>query len=185
MVITLVGYRGVGKSTVAPELARRLGWSWMDADVELERRAGCSIAEMFRSRGESSFRALEADILADLLSRDRLVLAAGGGAVLNDETRRRMQQAGPVVWLSAPIDVLVDRLARDASTGQRRPSLTGLPPYEEIRELLARREPLYAAVASVRIDTADRSVEEIVAELLPQLACEAPASPAAGESAAC
>ena len=101
MILTLIGTRGTGKSTVAPLLAERLGWDWIDADVELERRAGRSIREIFASDGEPVFRALERQNLLELLQRDRLVLAAGGGAILNADTRRDFRAAGPVVWLQA------------------------------------------------------------------------------------
>ncbi len=76
MVITLIGYRGVGKSTVAPLLASRLGWNWIDADVEIEQRAGRSIAEIFAQEGEPGFRTRESGVLTDLLSRNHLVIAA-------------------------------------------------------------------------------------------------------------
>src|SRR5512144_1080339 len=101
MIITLIGTRGTGKSTIAPLLAARLGWEWIDADIELERRAGKSIREIFATEGEPAFRTLERQTLVDLLKRDRLVIAAGGGAILNPDTRRDVQSAGPVVWLQA------------------------------------------------------------------------------------
>ena len=80
MILTLIGYRAVGKTTLAKLLAERLGWDWIDADVEIERRAGKSIARIFAEEGEPAFRDLEAKVIADLCRRDRLVLAAGGGA---------------------------------------------------------------------------------------------------------
>lgn len=169
MVITLVGYRGTGKSTVGPALADRLGWAFVDADPEIERRAGRTIRDIFDREGEPHFRKLEAETLAEFLGRDRLVLAPGGGAVLSDQTRERMRAAGPVVWLTAPVDLLLERLQRDPTTGERRPSLTGLPPRQEIEELLARREPLYADAATIRIDTAGRDVKSLVDEICARL----------------
>ncbi|HEY2253705.1 MAG TPA: shikimate kinase, partial [Planctomycetaceae bacterium] len=82
MVITLIGYRGSGKTTVAQSLAARLGWSWIDADAVIEDAAGCTIKEIFAAEGESGFRDRERRALAELLTRDKLVLAAGGGAIL-------------------------------------------------------------------------------------------------------
>jgi shikimate kinase len=169
MVITLIGYRGTGKSTVGPRLAARLGWTFLDADPEIERRAGQTIRDIFQHRGEAEFRRLEADFLAEALQRNDLVLAPGGGAILNEATRERMKNAGPVVWLSAPIDVIAGRMDADATTAERRPALTALPPRAEIEELLAKRTPLYAQAASLKVETGGRSVESIVDEILDSL----------------
>lgn len=169
MAVTLIGYRGCGKSTVAPALAERLGWPWFDADVELERRAGRSIREIFARDGEPFFRDLEQAVLADLLARGDVVVAAGGGAVLREANRATMRRAGPVFWLSATADVLFERIHGDPTTAARRPSLTGLDPREEILQLLSKREPLYRETATAVIDAGRRSVADIVAEILATL----------------
>src|SRR5581483_8052208 len=85
--IALIGYRGSGKSTVAQELAARLGWTWLDADTVLEERAGCTIHEMFLREGESAFREREAALLVELCALPRLVLATGGGVILREDNR--------------------------------------------------------------------------------------------------
>lgn len=171
MVITLIGYRGTGKSTLAAPLARRLGWDWIDADVELERRAGRSIKDIFAADGEPEFRRLERELLAELLQRDRLVIAAGGGAILNEATRADLQAAGPVIWLRASADTIEHRLATDLTTGQRRPNLTSSGGREEIERLLAIREPLYRQCATITLDSdkiaAERLVEQAMQELPP------------------
>jgi shikimate kinase len=161
MVITLIGYRGSGKSTVAQELATRLGWEWNDADAVVEESAGLTIREIFATEGESGFRRREREAIAGLLKSENLVLAAGGGAVLNADTRREMQAAGPVVWLQASVSVLCARIAADPTTAQRRPNLSG-GGTDEIARLLAEREPLYGDCASHTIDTDTLSVAEIV-----------------------
>src|SRR5690348_4091507 len=97
--LVLIGYRGTGKTTVAQLLALRLGWDWIDADVELELRAGKSIAAMFADDGEPAFRELETQVLADLVRREKAVIAAGGGAVMKDANRAALALAGCVVWL--------------------------------------------------------------------------------------
>ena len=122
MVITLVGYRGCGKSSVAPLLAAALGWSWVDSDDVVETQAGCSIRQIFESEGEPGFRVRETAALRDLLGRTQLVIAAGGGAVLAEENRRMMTAAGPVVWLQASDETLASRISGDSATGQRRPT---------------------------------------------------------------
>ena len=95
MIITLVGYRGCGKSSVAQALASRLGRDFVDADAEIERRSGRSIREIFDEQGESGFRRIEREVISELLTGPGVVLAAGGGAVLNAETRKEMKSAGP------------------------------------------------------------------------------------------
>ena len=171
MVITLIGYRGTGKSTLAAPLARRLGWEWIDADVELERRAGRSIKDIFATDGEPEFRRLERELLAELLKRDRLVIAAGGGAILNEATRADMQAAGPVIWLHASADTIERRLATDPTTGQRRPNLTSNGGREEIERLLAIREQLYRQCATITLNSdkiaAEQLVDQAVQQLLP------------------
>ena len=96
MIVTLIGYRGTGKTSVAPPLAARLGFDVIDADAEIERRAGRTIRAIFADEGEAGFRARERDVMAEYLAKSRLVIAAGGGAVLNADTRTAMQQARPV-----------------------------------------------------------------------------------------
>ena len=162
MVITLIGYRGTGKSTLASPLAQRLGWDWIDADVELERRAGRSIQNIFATDGEPEFRRLERELLAELLQRDRLVIAAGGGAIMNEATRAEMKSAGPVVWLQASADAIERRLATDPTTGQRRPNLTSTGGRAEIERLLALREPLYRECATIVLDSENISIAEMV-----------------------
>ena len=166
MVVTLIGYRGTGKTTVAPLLAGRLNFEWIDADTELERRAGRTVREIFESESESGFRARESALLAELLERDRLVIAAGGGAVLDSNTRERMRVAGPVVWLRATAPTIERQIAADPVTRDRRPNLTAEGGRREIDSLLAVREPLYRETASSTVDVDDRSVDEVVAAIL-------------------
>ncbi|MBI1347701.1 shikimate kinase [bacterium] len=169
MIISLIGYRGTGKSSVAPALAERLGWDWVDADVALESRAGRSIREIFATDGEPEFRRLERETLKFLLQRDHLVIAAGGGAILNAETRRDFRHAGPVVWLTAEVATIAARLQADPTTAARRPSLTGQSFTDEIASVLKVREPLYRETATIIMPTEHRTVAEIVREILVQL----------------
>lgn len=169
MNLYLIGYRGVGKSTLAALLAGRLGRTWIDADVELERRAGRTIAEIFASQGEQAFRDLESLVLAELSQRDGLVVALGGGVVLREENRRALA-GGKVVWLTADPETIHRRLAADHTTADRRPSLTSLDGLDEIRELLAQREPLYRQCADLVVDAQSATPEQIAERISAELA---------------
>ncbi len=166
MVITLIGYRGSGKSSVAAPLADALSWDWVDADDEIEQKAGCTIREIFERDGELRFRELEEEVLEDLLSRDKLVIAAGGGAVLSETTRQRIKQAGPVIWLKASVETLASRINADKTTAERRPDLTSTGGRNEIEEMLSQRELLYRDCSTAIIDTDGLSVDEIVTSIL-------------------
>lgn len=184
MVITLIGYRGSGKTTVAERLARRLGCAWIDADAELERREGRSIAEIFASEGEAGFRRRERLLLQELLRQDRLVLSAGGGAILHPETRQELRAAGPVVWLQADVETLARRIAQDPLSAERRPQLTTLGGQAEIQAVLAAREPLYRETAHLTIETTQLSADEVVdaiAAALRERVDELPSSPPGGQ----
>ncbi len=169
MVITLIGYRGCGKSSIAPRLAKRLEWNWVDSDRVIEERAGCSIRQIFEDEGEAGFRKRESEIIAELLQQDRLVLASGGGAILVEENRIRMKAAGPVVWLHASIDALAKRLSRARSAGENRPSLTGRPIAEEVAEVMATREPLYRECATIVVDSEREWPEQVARRIARQI----------------
>jgi len=167
--IFLIGYRGTGKSAVARELADRLNRSFLDADEEIERRAGKSIAAMFAEDGEEPFRELEAQVVADMCSKSNAVISLGGGAVLREENRGAITAAGPVVWLTASVETIAARIAADETTTSRRPNLTATGGRVEIEAVLAARTPIYRACATFVIDTDDRTpadvADGIVAEL--------------------
>ncbi len=163
MAVTLIGYRGTGKSSVAPHLAALWGWDWIDADVELERRAGRTIREIFATDGEPVFRTLERELLKELLQSRRLTIAAGGGAILSAETRKRMRASGPVIWLQANVATIARRIGQDATTAARRPNLTTQGGIAEIQKLLAVREPFYSSTAMFSV-TVDTDPPEIIAK---------------------
>jgi shikimate kinase len=164
--VFLIGYRGSGKSTVARELAERLGFDWIDADDEIERRAGKSISEIFRDDGEPAFRALESDVVADLCELRHHVVALGGGAVMSEVNRTAIRLAGLVIWLKASVAALAERMAADTSTQSRRPNLTQAGGLSEIEVMLATREPIYRSCAAYEIDTEGKSPEAIVDEIV-------------------
>ncbi len=163
--VVLVGYRCTGKSSVAPRVARALGWTSVDMDDAIVCRSGKSIREIFRVEGEEGFRQREADLLAELVRQPNLVIAAGGGVVLRPENRRILRPL-PVVWLRARPEVIVRRLVADARSGENRPPLTDLDLQDEIVVLLQQRTPLYEAVAKLTIDTDELPVEQVAERIV-------------------
>lgn len=169
-VVTLIGYRGTGKSAVARELARVLGCTWHDADAELERTLGTSIAALVAGRGEAAFREEEAALLAALLAPIDGVLATGGGVVLSAANRDLLRRkGGMVVWLTAPADVIRRRLAADPATARSRPALSGGDPLLEVDAALAARDALYRECAVAVVDTSRSPPPEVAAEILARL----------------
>ena len=172
MAVTFIGYRGSGKSVVGATVAGRLNAPFVDADDEVERIAGQTIAEIFATGGEAAFRSLEQQVMADLLREPRLVIAAGGGAITSPETRQRLKTSGPVIYLRVTPATAEERILACSTTRQRRPALTSLPLRAEIESTLADREPLYRQCATIVVDTDDRPVGEIVEEVLAALPAE-------------
>jgi shikimate kinase len=172
MNVFLIGYRGSGKTTVAAVLAERLGWLWIDADAELERRAGKTIKQIFAEQSEKAFRELESLVLADLVKLDHHIMALGGGVVLREENRRLLAGHGKIVWLQASPEVLMARISTDATTAERRPNLTGQGGLAEIRTLLAERTPIYASCADLTVSAENKSAAEIARQITDELQLE-------------
>ncbi len=148
--ITLVGLMGVGKSSVGRRLANALDLPFKDADVEIEAAAGRSIPDIFAEMGEPAFREGERRVITRLLENPPHVLATGGGAFMNDETRALIKERSISVWLKADLDVLVRRVSRKDS----RPLLSGKDPLAVLTELAEKRYPVYAQ-ADIMVETGD------------------------------
>jgi shikimate kinase len=154
--LVLIGMMGSGKSTIGARVAQRLGLPFVDADVEIEAAAGMPIPEIFATRGEAEFRAGERRVIARLLAHGPQVLATGGGAMMNEETRGRVVELGVSVWLKAEPDVLMRRVRKRAN----RPLLQTADPEGTLRRLLAEREPIYA-LADITVQSTDEPHEAI------------------------
>lgn len=164
---TLIGYRATGKTSVARALAGRLGVAWIDADLELAGRCGRSIAKIIASEGEPGFRARESALLEELLDNPACVLATGGGVVLAESNRRLLERAGrPIVWLTADAATIRRRIAADPVTATTRPALGGSDVLEEVATALAQREPLYAGLADLVIDTSEVAPQAIAQQVV-------------------
>ena len=147
--VVLVGLSGSGKSSIGRRIAAQLGWHFRDSDDEIEQRAGRTVREIFATDGEPAFRELEADVMADLLAgSDRTVIAAGGGAVVTESTRKLLGQPDVfVVWLTASPEFLASRTSKKP----HRPLLDG-DPAAALAGLLADRQAWYEEVADVTYD---------------------------------
>lgn len=163
--IALIGYRGSGKTAVAQQLAEQLGWEWIDADVEIERRAGKTIAAIFADDGETPFRDLEAIVVDLLCLRNQTAIALGGGAILREVNRKAIRRCRTIAWLQATVETLQQRIAADPSTSARRPNLTVAGGRGEIERLLAERTPSYRECATLEVDTEGKTPAEIAAEI--------------------
>lgn len=143
--IYLVGMMGAGKTTIGRHLARRLHKRFVDADQEIEARTGASVTLIFELEGEQGFRRREAEVIKHLSGEHGLVLATGGGAVLNPENRRCLARSGIVVYLSVTPELLWERTRHD----RNRPLLQVADPRARIQELYAQRDPLYREIADI------------------------------------
>jgi shikimate kinase len=167
--IILIGYRGTGKTTLARNLASRLGWAWADSDLEVEKNAGKSIREIFEDDGEPCFRDWEGRAIADLANRLECVVATGGGAVIRPENRQMIRRSDHVIWLRAKPETILDRIRADHTSVSRRPNLTSHGGLEEIRSLLFQREPWYQECATTSVNTDSRTLTEIADEIYAQI----------------
>ena len=163
--VVLVGLMGAGKTSVGRRLAEKLGLAFVDADHEIEAAAGKSIAEIFADHGEPYFREGERRVIARLLGDGSKVLATGGGAYINDETRKRIHQCGIAVWLKAPLPLLMKRVLKR----QDRPLLKTEDPEAVMRGLIGTRYPVYEQ-ADVIVESRDVQHGQMVNDVIRALA---------------
>ena len=169
MLISLIGYRGTGKTTVGSLLAERLGWTCIDSDVQIEHDAGVSIRQIFESEGENGFRDRESNVILKLTRMHKIVLALGGGAILRGENRKAITVAGPTVWLSAEPEELYKRISDDPATVENRPNLTADGGFQEICNVLEERTPIYEQCADAKIQTDNKTPRQVVDEIVERL----------------
>ncbi|HEY6085715.1 MAG TPA: shikimate kinase [Nitrospira sp.] len=163
MNIVLIGYRGVGKTSVGQVLAERLGRQLVSTDQEIVRRTGESIPDLVARHGWDYFRDRESEVCRDFANRDRLVIDTGGGAVLRSENVQLLRRNGRCFWLTASVETIASRIGGDT----QRPSLTGTKSFvEEIEDVLRDRKPQYQAAADHVVPTDGRSIDQLVRTIL-------------------
>jgi len=162
--LVLVGLMGAGKTTIGRRLANRLGIDFVDADVEIEKAAGTSIADIFKEFGEVHFRDGEQRVIARLLGSGPQVLATGGGAFMNEKTREATRQHGLSIWLKADLDVLMKRVSKRS----HRPLLQNDDPEAVMKRLMDERYPLYAG-SDITVDSKEGPHDDVVDEIIKAL----------------
>lgn len=164
-IIYLTGYRATGKTSTGKALAEKLGISFIDADEELVRIEGRTVAEMVADKGWDYFRDRESEVLKQISFSESCVVATGGGVILRPENIDVMQKTGRVIWLKAGIETIAARMTGDAMTANQRPSLSGKGVIDEIRDVLEQRLPLYEKAAQLVIDTDGKNPEQVCDEI--------------------
>jgi len=162
--IVLIGLMGAGKSSVGRRLAKRLDLPFSDADQEIEKAADCTIEEIFARHGEAAFRAGERRVIGRLLDGPPQVLATGGGAFMDRETRAAISEKGISIWLRADLDVLLERVLRR----DNRPLLKQGDPKEILRKLMVERDPVYAQ-ADLTVTSGQGPHEDVVEDIVEAL----------------
>ena len=163
--VFLIGPMGAGKSAVGRQLARLLHLDFVDSDDEIERRTGVDVPFIFEKEGEAGFRKREASAIDDLSRRDGIVLATGGGAVIDPQNRNHLGARGFVVYLHTSVDQQLSRTRK----GRERPMIADDDPRASLERLMAEREPLYREIADLTVDTDGRKVKAVADEILDRL----------------
>jgi shikimate kinase len=162
--IFLCGFMATGKSSVGRQLAEALHWEFLDMDALIESEAGMSISDIFSSRGEAAFRAMEARMVERLAESSGCVVATGGGVIVNQENLKIMKRCGVVITLAADVQTILERSGKTDT----RPLLQTTDRLERIRTLMEKRAPFYAQ-ADIVLDTSSLTIDEVVSALLDRL----------------
>jgi shikimate kinase len=172
MNLVLIGCRCTGKTTVGRILAERLGWPLVDTDMLVQQRAGRSIKEIVAAGGWPEFRRMEREVVAEVAAGDRQVVSAGGGAILDEASRKALRAGGRVILLTAPPETVWQRMKADPKTLAERPDLTDSGGIAEIRQVLAERKAAYQAARHYEIPTDRFSPQEAADRILAWLKSE-------------
>ncbi len=164
--IALIGFMGVGKTAVGKALAGKLGRSFVELDSLIEQKAGKSIPDIFQQDGEAAFRELEIEVTEEVAKDKNLVIACGGGIVLNQINIDRLRQQSRIVYLTASLEVILKRVSGEAG---ERPLLKAANKALNIRELLGFRKPFYERAADITIDTSKLDIDSVAEQIIEKL----------------
>ncbi|UCH42307.1 MAG: shikimate kinase [Dehalococcoidales bacterium] len=164
--IALIGFMGTGKTAVGQRLAKKLEWSFIETDLLIEQKAGKTIPEIFQQDGEISFRETEIGVIKDIIERKDVVIACGGGAVLNKINIDRLREHGIIIYLTASPETVLKRVS---SGGNQRPLLDVDNPAQTIRELMEFREPFYQRAADITVDTSKLDINAVAEQIINRL----------------
>ena len=156
--IILIGMMGAGKTTIGKSLANHLDKTFIDSDHEIQKRTGVKIPIIFEIEGEAGFRKRETDMLRELLKIDNIVLATGGGIIINEENRKLIKEKGTIIYLRTAVNDLLNRTRHD----KNRPLLQTTDPRAKLTDLYHQRDPIYCEVAHIVVDIGNLSVHQIV-----------------------
>lgn len=169
MNIVLIGYRCSGKTTVGKLLARDLEREFLDTDRLVEAKTGHPIHVYVSQNGWQDFRLVEREVIKEVTSKDNVVIATGGGAVIDQENVRNLRKNGWVVWLDTKTPVIRDRMKKGQKSGEWRPTLSGADPLKESAEILNERMPVYERASDYRVDTNGQNPEEVAQAIMSAL----------------
>lgn len=160
--IFLIGGMGAGKTTIGRKLAERLSYTFYDSDVEIEQRTGAAISWIFELEGEAGFRQREHQMIKELTAKNNIILATGGGAILDPKNRDLLTSRGTVVYLKTALDEQLHRVSKD----KRRPLLQVDNRKEVLSNIMQAREPLYLSIADIVVETGNRGISSVINSIL-------------------
>ena len=169
MNLFLIGYRCSGKTTIGKSIAMTIDWSFVDSDIRVIKECGKSIKDIIATEGWDAFRRLERSTLKQICTKERQVVATGGGMVLDADNIKAIKTSGRVVWLVATAETIQKRMWQDKNTGNFRPALTDKGQMEEIEDMLLKRNPYYESASDFSIHTDGVPVNEIGAIIIQRL----------------
>jgi shikimate kinase len=169
MNVFLIGYRCSGKTTVGKSIAMTIDWSFVDSDLLIIKKNGNSIKDIIDTAGWDAFRRMERSTMRQICTKDRQVVATGGGVVLDADNIKAMKTSGTVVWLEASAASIQERMRQDKKTEDFRPALTDKGRMEEIEDMLLKRNPYYESASDFSIHTDDVPLDEITQNIIQKL----------------
>lgn len=169
MNLFLIGYRCTGKTTIGKSIAMTIDWSFVDSDILVIKECGKSIKDIVGTEGWKAFRRMERSTLKQICTKDRQVVATGGGVVLDKANIKAMKTSGMVIWLGATAETIQKRMLQDKNSGNFRPALTDKGRMEEIEDMLLKRNPYYESASDFSIHTDDVPVSEITQIIIEKL----------------